>query len=262
MKRREAVVAAVVEEVGIKSFGGCWLITDNTKGDQKRSYHSSCSGSCGDGRPYTGWTNSILLPVIPCHHLSLIDQKRKEKDFNVFLWPAWGEMEKASTDRPIKEEGIDQELHWEHFIILCWSIYIFQLDGAWALWGNISRPQVPDERLNSYNSWLIYFSVSPHFFRRQNDVLLQCGGAAIKSRHCTIVRSLSQMCWVLGLQFHMSSIWNYLLEYVLKLTVSKWIGFGNMVPLADQSIMEEKGERWKVLSLTHVEYKVANHDLY
>ena len=137
--------------------------------------------------------------------------------------------------------------------------YIFQLDGAWALWGNISRPQVPDERLNSYYSWLIYFS---HFFRRQNDVLLQCGGAAIKSRQCTIVRSLSQMCWVLGLQFHMSSIWNYLLEYVLKLTISKWIGFGNMVPLADQSIMEEKGERWKVLSLTHVEYKVANHDLY
>ena len=124
MKRREAVVAAVVEEVGIKSFGGCWLITDNTKGDQKRSDHPSCSGSCGDGRPYTGWINSTLLPVIPCHHLSLIDQKRKEKDFNVFLWPAWGEMEKASTDRPIKEEGIDQELHWEHFIILCWSIYI------------------------------------------------------------------------------------------------------------------------------------------
>ena len=199
MKRREAVVAAVVEEVGIKSFGGCWLITDNTKGDQKRSDHPSCSGSCGDGRPYTGWTNSILLPVIPCHHISLIDQKRKEKDFNVFLWPAWGEMEKASTDRPIKEEGIDQELHWEHFIILCWSIYIFQLDGAWALWGNISRPQVPDERLNSYYSWLIYFSVSPHFFRRQNNVLLPIWWSCYQVKtlyNCTFTFSNVLSSWI------------------------------------------------------------------
>ena len=30
------------------------------------------------------------------------------------------------------------------------------------------------------------------------------------------------------------------------------------VPLADENIMVEKGETWKVLSLTHVEYKVAN----
>ena len=30
------------------------------------------------------------------------------------------------------------------------------------------------------------------------------------------------------------------------------------MPLADQNIMEEKKEVWKVLSLTHVEYKVAN----
>lgn len=29
-------------------------------------------------------------------------------------------------------------------------------------------------------------------------------------------------------------------------------------PLADKNIMEEKKEVWKVLSLTHVEYKVAN----
>ena len=30
------------------------------------------------------------------------------------------------------------------------------------------------------------------------------------------------------------------------------------MPLADKNIMEEKKEVWKVLSLTHVEYKVAN----
>ena len=30
------------------------------------------------------------------------------------------------------------------------------------------------------------------------------------------------------------------------------------VPLADENIMVEKGETWKVLSLTHVEYKVAH----
>merc|ERR1712130_154710 len=109
-------------------------------GDQERGDHSSCFSPCGDGGPYT----------------------------------AWREMEKASTNCPVKKE-----------------------DGARAVWGDISRPQVPHERLIScYTAPLLHFCAaaceeknnlpppSPNFSEEKIQ-LLQCRGAAIKSRHCT-----------------------------------------------------------------------------
>merc|ERR1719278_1036491 len=65
MKRREAVVAAVVEEVTKKEVithralaheeaGGCGGRCSG-RGDQERGDHSPCISSCGDGEPYTAW---------------------------------------------------------------------------------------------------------------------------------------------------------------------------------------------------------------
>ena len=110
---------------------------------------------------------------------------------------------------------------------ICWSICL-QPDGARAVWGDISRPQVPHERLIScYKAPSLLCcmwrkkqppSPSPNF-SEENIQLLQCRGAAIKSRHRTIVHFLN---WVEFLNSRMS-IWKYFCKNVFHVTISKWI---------------------------------------
>ena len=114
------------------------------KGDQKRGDHSPCFSPCGDGGPHTGWTNLMLIDFM----------RRKKKRIT------WQFVYSCSMERDGKGFNWlpNQGRRWWWILIIClcnnnWLAnvdYICILpDGAWALWGDISGPQIPHERLIS-----------------------------------------------------------------------------------------------------------------
>ena len=64
---------------------------------------------------------------------SFNEKKEKGRLDNLSIPTAWREMEKATTDCSIKEEGIDEYELYNCTIIIHWHILIYMYSNRWSL---------------------------------------------------------------------------------------------------------------------------------